>query len=66
MNKQKEALKYDWTPKDWGETESRKKAYLNMRSIHSCKLADTYSLSRAILCLCTKSTGLSAQARSFT
>lgn len=42
------------------------KTYPNMRSIHSCKWADTYSLSRAILCLCTKSTGFSAQAGSLT
>lgn len=59
--------------KSWGQSESSernlkvwKKTYPNMRSIHSCKWADTYSLSRAILCLCTKSTGFSAQAGSFT
>jgi len=42
------------------------KTYPNMRSIHSCKWADTYSLSRAFLCLWIKSTGFSAQAGSFT
>lgn len=37
------------------------RTYPNMRSIHSCKCAETCSLSRAILCLCMKSTGFSAQ-----
>ena len=40
--------------------------YPNMRSIHSCKCADTCSLSRAFRCLCTKSTGVLAQGGSFT
>lgn len=38
----------------------------NMRSIHSCKCADTCSLSRAIRCLWIKSTGFSAQGGSLT
>ena len=37
-----------------------------MRSIHSCKCAETCSLSRAIRCLCTKSIGVLAQGGSFT
>jgi hypothetical protein len=61
-SEREEALKQ----KAVGETEKWEKTYPNIRSIHSCKWADTYSLSRAILCLCTKSTGFSAQAGSLT
>lgn len=39
----------------------RNRTYPNMRSIHSWRCAETCSLSRAILCLCMKSTGFSAQ-----
>lgn len=44
----------------------RSRVYPNIRSIHSCKCADTCSLSRAIWCLWMKSIGLSAQGGSFT